>query len=368
MIETLQKLLQLAPVMGQFHPLWSLCLPPEVEISASAKVVAEKLDSLERHPEQPILITEYAPAFADRFLTHHLPDCPPMTLVNNGLTTRAATNHHLLTQKDIGQRLVNDAIKHGYDTVILMLVDGLSYEDTRHWPYHSTPCLIVGPSITFARTERGDIVPDVGFPAIVGKFSIARQLAQAGLPYSRGFSYWEREQNDVSSFLFSGMPLEKVVGINQALDYLGELNLQSTYIQIVREGTDGLAHSRREVTQREVESTVDAVLDDFTYLISLVAESGLKGAVYLVSDHGILWKQQHTFERIPSENSAHVRYSWEKPTDSSCTYTVQTSNGPCYLYHYPYNGRQLRANDSGTHGGLSYWESIVPFVHVEVNL
>jgi len=367
MIEPLQKLLQLAPVMGQFHPLWSLCLPAEVEISASAKAVAEKLDSLERHPERPILITEYAPIFADRFLTHHLPDSPSASLVNNGLKTRVAASHHLLTQKDIGQRLVNDTVVRGYETIILMLVDGLSYEDTRHWPYHSTPCLITGPSITFARTEEGDIVPDVGFPAIVGKVSIARQLAQAGLPFSRGFSYWDREQNDVSSFLFSGMPLEKVEGISQALNYLKELNLRSTYIQIVREGTDGLAHSRREVTQHEVESTVNAVLDDFTYLINLVAETGLKGAVYLVSDHGILWKQQHTFERIPKENSAHVRYSWEPPTDLSRVFTAQTSNGPCYLNYYPYISRHLRTNDSGTHGGLSYWESIVPFVHVEVN-
>ena len=39
-----------------------------------------------------------------------------------------------------------------------------------------------------------------------------------------------------------------------------------------------------------------------------------------------------------------------------------------YLYHYPYLGSRIRANDSGVHGGLSYWESIVPFVRAEVNL
>lgn len=368
MIESLQKLLDVAPVMGHFHPLWSLCLPANVKIATSAQAVAEALDGLESHLEQPLFITEYAPAMADRFLTHHMPDCPPPELVNHALPIRLPDNHNLFTKDKIAQQIVNDTVKQGYETVILMLVDGLSYEDTRDWPFHSTPCLINGPSVTFAKTSNEKIMPDIGFPAIVGSYSIARKLAQAGIPHSRGYSYWDREQNDVSAFLFSGMPLTRVKGVSEALSLLKEINLRGMYIQVVREGTDGLAHSRREVTAGEVKSTVNAVLSDFRQLTSLVAASGHKGAVYLVSDHGVLWKHEHSFERLTRENSAHVRYSWERPFDPTCASVFQTSNGPCYLYHYPYSGRQLRANDSGTHGGLSYWESIVPFVHVEVNL
>ncbi|MCZ7667409.1 MAG: PglZ domain-containing protein [Chloroflexi bacterium] len=354
--------------MGQFHPLWSLCLPANVEIAISAQSVAERLDSLERHLELPLLITEYAPAFADRFLTHHLPECPPVELVNHALSTGNNASHNLFTHKEIGQHIINDAIKQSYETVILMLVDGLSYEDVQHWPYHPTPCLIDGPSITFSRTGGGAIMPDIGFPAIIGEFSVARRLAQVGIPHSRGYSYWEREQNDVSAFLFSGMPLMRVRSISQAIDLLQEIDLQGMYVQVVREGTDGMAHSRREVTTLEVQATVQAILDDFRHLINMVTESDRKGAVYLVSDHGILWKHQHLFEKLAEENSAHVRYTWERPFNLTYTSRFQTSNGPCYLYHYPYNGRQLRANDSGTHGGLSYWESIVPFIHVEVNV
>jgi hypothetical protein len=367
MIESLLKQLEIAPVMGHFHPLWPLCLPANVEITPSALMVAERLDNLESHPERPILITEYAPAFADRFLTCHLSECPPPDLINQALPTRITTNHRLLTHKEIGQRIIDDTRRQSYETVILMLVDGLSYEDTRHWLQHPIPCLIAGPSITFARVN-GEILPDVGFPAIVGDFSIARRLAQVGIPHSRGYSYWERGQNDVSAFLFSGMPLTKVGGISDALATLKEIDLQGLYVQLVREGTDGLAHSRREVTPLEIEATVDAILADFRQLIDLLVESKRKSAIYLVSDHGVLWKQQHTLERLPAENSDHVRYTWERPFDPSYTTPFQTRNGPCYLYHYPYIGRQLRANDSGTHGGLSYWESIVPFVHVEVNV
>lgn len=367
MIDFLLKQLNIAPVMGQFHPLWLLCLPPDVMIARSAKKVAEQLDAHDRHEERPILITQYAPAFAERFLTYHLPDCPPAELVNRVLPLRINTEHQFLTHKAIGQRIVRDTRQRAYETVILLLVDGLSYDDTRHWPHPVTACLIDAPTITFARTNNGAIVPDVGFPAIVGKLSIARHLTQVGLPHSRGYSYWEREQNDVSSFLFSGMPLQRVQGINEAISLLRQTNLRGTYVQIVREGTDGLAHRRREVTFTEVGATVDAILDDLQELVSLLAENGRPAAVYLVADHGILWKHQHAFQRLPSENSAHARYSWERPFDTSYASQLTTSNGSCYLYHYPYTGRQIPTNDSGTHGGLSYWESIVPFVHVEVN-
>jgi hypothetical protein len=367
MIDSLLKQLDIAPVMGHFHALWPLCLPANVEIAASAQTIAERLDSLERHLERPILINQYAPAFADRFLTRHLPECPPAELINRALPMRVAANH-LLTQREIGRRIIDDTRKQGYETVILLLVDGLSYEDARHWPYHPIPCLIAGPSITYARTANDAILPDIGFPAIVGDFSIARQLAQIGIPHSRGYSYWERGQNDVSAFLFSGMPLTKVGGIREALAKLQEINLQGMYVQLMREGTDGLAHSRREVTSLEIQATVTAILDDFRQLIVLLAESERKGAVYLVADHGVLWKDQHALERLSGENSNHVRYTWERPLNLSNATPFQTSNGPCYLYHYPYTGRQLRTNDSGTHGGLSYWESIVPFVHVEVNV
>jgi len=368
MIEPLRKQLNIAPVMGQFHPLWSLCLSPDVIIARSAKKVAEQLDGRERHEERPILITEYDPAFADRFLSHHLPDCPPANLINRMLPLRVNARKPLLTHKEIGKRIISDTQRQGYETVVLLLVDGLCYDDARYWPHPVMPCLITGPSITYSQTNQQEIVPDVGFPAIVGQLSIARQLARVGLSHSRGYSYWEREQNDVSEFLFSGMPLQRVTGINQALTLLRTINLQGLYIQIVREGTDGLAHRRREVKASEVEATIKAILEDFQQLVGLVAENGRRAAVYLVSDHGILWKYQHAFVRLPDENSTHARYTWERPFDSSCATPIPTGNGACYLYHYPFIGRQIPANDSGTHGGLSYWESIVPFVHVEVNV
>ena len=368
MIESLQRSLEIAPVMGNFHPLLPLCLTPDVETAASARAVAEELDDLARHSKRPILITEYDPRYADRFLVEQLPNCPPGELVNQMLPYRLMDARRLLTHKQIAQRIVTDTLKNRYEIVAFMLVDGLSYEDTKDWAERPSPCFIDGPSITYAKNAQGHVLPDVGFPGIVGQPPLARQLMDVGLPHSRGYSYWDRARNDVSAVLFEGMPLTKVSSITEALQTLAESRLAGLYLQIVREGTDGMAHRRREVTTREIRATIEAIHEDFRRLIRLVADSGDRGAVYLTADHGILWKNQHQFTLLSDQHAAHTRYTRERPSSSQHASPFPTHNGDYYLYWYPYIGRNIRANDSGIHGGLSYWESIVPFVHVEVNI
>ncbi len=367
MIKSLQRSLEIAPVMGSFHPLLPLCLMPDVEVVTTAQEVAEQLDDLARHSKRPILITEYDPRYADRFLVEHLPDCPSGEIVNQMLPYRLADARRSLTHKQVAHRIAADTQKNRYEIVALMLVDGLSYEDTRGWEERPFPCFIDGPSITYAKNAQGNILPDVGFPGIIGQPSLARQLMDIGFPHSRGYSYWDRTNNDVSARLFEGMPLVKVSGISEALHILEGNDLAGLYIQLVREGTDGMAHRRREVTDREIKATVEAVHDDFRQLVRLVADGGVKGAIYLTSDHGILWKNQHQFTLLPDQHTTHTRYTRERPSSPQHISPFPTQDGDYYLYQYPYIGRNIRANDSGVHGGLSYWESIVPFVHVEVN-
>lgn len=367
MIESLQKSLEVAPVMGNFHPLLPLALMPDVEVIATAREAAEQLDCIKRHSNRPILITEYDPRYADRFLVEHRPDCPSADAINEMLPYRLADARRLLTHKQVAQRIVTDTLKNGYEVVALMLVDGLSYDDTRGWGERPLPTFINAPSITYSKTPSGRILSDVGFPAIVGQPPLARRLMGSGIAHSRGYSYWDRANNDVSAVLFDGMPLTKVNGMAETLQILEGIELAGLYLQIVREGTDGIAHRRREVTDREVRATVEAVHNDFRQLVRLVADSGVKGAVYLTSDHGILWKNQHQFTQLPDQQATNTRYTRELPLSPQHLSPFSTENGDYHLYHYPYIGRKFRTNDSGVHGGLSYWESIVPFVHVEVN-
>ncbi len=364
-IVQLEKALQLAPVMGQFHPLVPLCLPPQVRIMADSWNVLEELDALELHPEYPLMLTKFEAKFSHRFLGYDHLTCPSAKVINLALPHRFnEARQWLLTHHKIADRIVTDIKANHYQTVILLLVDGLSYADVQDWSEAIEPCLIDGPSITFSRTTAGEIDSQVGFPAIIGTPPLARRLANFGLKRARGYSYWERAQNEVSATLFEGMSLDKVSSIQEAMEQMFDLDLKGMYIQLVREGLDGLAHSRREVRSPEIKAAVAEIHRDVQLLIEMLVQKNLLGVVYLMADHGILWKEQHEWKELKDGNRQHTRYGIDRENLEQTT-TIRTDKQLFYLCHYPYLDRQPRANDSGIHGGLSYQESIVPFVRAE---
>ncbi|MBP8947515.1 MAG: hypothetical protein KBG73_01660 [Candidatus Promineofilum sp.] len=367
MIDELLRLLAVAPVMGHVHPLWPLCLPPETEVVADARRVALEMDAVAPHPARPVLITELNHAYADRFLTVALDAPPPAEIVNDGLPRGLAAARSLLTHRRVAERITADVQARRYRCVILLLVDGLSYDDVRLWPEAPEPVFVDGPSITFARGADGGVLRDVGFPAIIGNPPLARHLGELGLARARGYSYWSRESNDVAAIMFDGMPLRRVGGLAEALALLGDEPLDGLYAQLVRIGTDGLAHGRREVSRAEVAATVAAVHADLRALAELLDRQKIAGAVYLTSDHGMLWRREHTLQ-LASYPSNHPRYAaGALPPDAPAT-PMTAAGQTLSLFHYPYLGLKLRVNDSGVHGGLSYWESLVPLVRIEVNV
>jgi hypothetical protein len=368
MIDDLLRQLAIAPVMGKFHPLLPLCLPANTEVQLDARRVAIEMDDRAASEVRPILITNLDLAYANRFITATLTSLPDVGLLNRGLPGRLEAARSLLTNRHIADRIVEDTIGRDYRVVILMLVDGLSYEDVRHWPEEVEPTFIDGPSITFSRTTGGDINREVGFPAIVGIPPLAQRLLQVGLKRARGYSYWDRESNDVAAIMFEGMPLQRVGGVDEALGLLVKESLDGLYVQLVRVGTDGLAHGRREVGIREVGATVEAVRQDLLHLVDILRQAELRGAVYLTADHGMLWKNHHSLIESEDYRSPHPRYTAGTFSDDAPVSRLETQGGVFSLYHYPYLGTAIRANNSGVHGGLSYWESIVPFIRIEVNV
>lgn len=367
-LELLEHLLDCAPVMGRFHPLVPLCLSRPVDVIQDASVFAEEVDALSPHSERPVLITEPSPEYQDRFHSFEILQCPAPCEVNRTLHKQLDyARKHLLTHRQIADRIVTDVEARCYEVVALLLVDGLSYDDAKNWTEHPEPCFVDGPSITYGLSSEKTILADVGFPGIVGTPPLSRRLIDSGIAHSYGYSYWDRERNQVSAWLFQGIPLARVTGMAEALGKLSALQLRSTYVQLVREGLDGLAHRRREVSPDEVRAATESIHNDYRQLVAQLRTSGLKGAAYLVADHGILWKNQHRLKRVDSASSGHPRYSTVCPL-SNVTTPFHTTGGNFHLCNYPYLGANIRSNDSGVHGGLSYWESIVPFVRVEVNV
>jgi len=364
----LARLLMQAPVMGPLHPLQALCLPPETEVLADAAALAEELDDLAHHAVRPIWLTDVQPRMADRFLQADASTPPPLDVVNRALPGRLDyVRRRWLTHRTVADRIVADAAQRCYRTVALLLVDGLGYADVADWPEPVQPCLVDGPSITYYQEREGRrILPEVGFPGIIGAPRLARRLIEVGLLHSRGFSYWSRETNAVSEYLFEGVPLTRVARFSEAVAALRSANLECTYVQVVREGLDGLAHARREVTPGEVRQAVQAIRADALALLDVLREGPRPAALYLTADHGILWKAEHTFEMLETNDRVHPRYGTHLPAGTEHATRFTFGERTFYVYHWPYLGAAIRRNDSGVHGGLSVQESIVPFIRWEI--
>lgn len=366
----IRDLLMRGPVMGSLHPLWALCLPSETIVEDNAARVAERLDNLDPHSVHPIWITDVEMDLAPRFFRADADTVPSAEIVNHVLPHRVDhARSHLLTHRRVANRIVEDVRMNRYQSVIFLLVDGLSYWDVLDWPEVVEPCFIDGPSITFYEDKSTkQPLKDVGFPAIVGNPGLARRLSDLGLQYSRGFSYWSRESNVVSDYLFQGVPLTRVTNFQEVLARLHDKDVSQTYIQIVREGLDGLAHHRRELTAAEIKETVRAIRQDALALAEILHDQGRSAALFLTSDHGILWKTDHPFTLLKTGDRVHPRYGTFPPATSDATTAFVLDEQEFYVYHWPYLGSNIRWNDSGVHGGLSAHESIVPFIRWEFHL
>jgi len=194
----------------------------------------------------------------------------------------------LLRQSHIGAEIEYSA--SGNHIVVLLVFDGLAYEDVIGWQYpaewQSTrrPCIVDGVTLT-----------QLAMPRVIGSPPVAHRLFSKGFKQHLGFTYWERESNALTDMLFaefSKTQLARVREFDQILDYLADWNFNApTYVQIVRDGLDQFVHSYRERPDignflRELERSISRLLD-------LLATFQRKVRVYITADHGILWYQQH---------------------------------------------------------------------------
>src|SRR5690606_26178513 len=121
-----------------------------------------------------------------------------------------------------------------------------------------------------------------------------------------------------------------------------------SYVQIVREGLDGLAHSKRELRATEVKSAIAALEHDIERLQEAIKRKSDYAVIYITSDHGILWKNEHDWE-VLGVPSSKPRYSTTRPDEILLEHVVRLENDGVsfYVFTYPYLGTKIRSNDSG---------------------
>ena len=260
------------------------------------------------------------------------------------------------TQSDIAAHIEEDL---DVDVIVLLLIDGLSYTD---WmDYHGVQsCLVEGPTIT-----------PVGFRNVVGKPSIARRLFEKGFRKRMGFSHWDRS-NTLTDVFFHGfdpaMQMFRVNEFKEVLLALEKIPKEQTYIQILVNGLDAISHRHRG--RPPVEAIARHLYEDVLLaLVERLQELGATALVYATADHGILWKPEPEIdeelivvrdERVNSHRYAKGAFLVPHSRQFSCYGTNYT------VLAYPYLFRPLTRLEWGTHGGISFQESVVPFVKLEV--
>jgi len=271
-------------------------------------------------------------------------------------------SRELIAQSELKNH-IQDTIT-GERLVVLVIVDGLSYEALRTTDLNPRPVIVDGISTTepgFRRIIYGDPdTPDV---------SVAAELMNKKKFYnSIGFTYWERGQESLSTELHAGMgdSIHRISDFEEAVTTLRDKTplREKTYVQITRMGLDQDSHNRKEDPPRD--AVVESLLDDLRQLLETVSALAERFRVFVTADHGILWR-----ENLPSEPSIvcdeyhpHARFIEGRANVPEGRVVVGAKDSVTIGLAYPHLTRELENTEWGVHGGFSYDESVVPLVEL----
>jgi hypothetical protein len=261
----------------------------------------------------------------------------------------------MVTQDQVHEQLLLHADK---DVLVFIIVDGLSFKDCRARS-GVQPCLVPGVTKTLE-----------GYRRVVGQPTLGRRLERRGFLSLLGFTYWERDDDpmitDEIFVPFSETHMNKVREFRNIIEVLEGHPLRRTYVQVVLQGLDYLSH--RASDEPMVEAHVGRLFDRIEAIADILRRRGRTAAICMTADHGILWRQEHQLEKITDAawtvgdgarylNGKLLRSYARNDNYAGRQYT---------LLKYPYIFRNLGPTEWGVHGGISYEESVVPFVLLEV--
>lgn len=353
------------PVIAEIHPVSVCYLPDDVVVIETTKELFAQIDMPSSMLPTKMLIVHSDDTHTERFprvvCGHN-----PFTLKLNDiiLDQYDCIARRMLRQSQIAERITND-IRSSQETevVILFLVDGLSYYrltqyiDIEKSRVDVQPCLVDVPTFT-----------SLAFPNIVNDPPLALRLFDMGYQNRLGISYWTRNDNDLTNSLFRTIPQVEKIGDFQHIlavmqSFLAAHREQRVYIQILRTGLDGYVHHQKR--QPPIDVIVRQIYQEFESLAELCASLNLITRLYLTSDHGILWRGE--FDEVVIGNApgkASTRWcTWKElyqQNESGKRFVINQQE--YYCLGFPKLRRPLHIDEQGVHGGISFQESIVPFV------
>jgi hypothetical protein len=155
--------------------------------------------------------------------------------------------------------------------------------------------------------------------------------------------------------------------IEQLSSALPQLHHKRIYVQIVRVGLDASAHHQRELPP--VEGILGNILSGIQALTHVLEQQNRPAMLYITSDHGILWRDEFVPDVIgEAQGNARMAYWRDLGNQRETGLRFEVQGDVYYALPYPLIRRRLRSDEAGIHGGVSFQESIVPFLSIEVNV
>jgi len=349
-------MLRLIPVMAELDYSSLAFLPEEVKIFENPLEMIAELDSPELQDVKPMLVTKIEPSLQHRLPSVRCNHNPFTTKLNKFILKKYEfIKSHMCCQSMISSEIIRGL---NTDAVALMLIDGLGWADLQNmgidYDYNLTPVLVDGVSIT-----------EHGMKRIIGNPPLVQRIFDLGVRKLLGFSYWKRDEEPLTDYIFRGFgdAVYKVKSFEEVINVLENSDLKNCFVQIVRAGLDNFAHHQRE--RPNINSAIEDILDDFKKLINIFKKKRISAQIHLTSDHGILWAHKHSLQTYEFSGAEHPRY-YEYLKSSEHTLNVDFEGKEFSLLEYPYLRRKLKSNEWGVHGGLSFEESIVPWISVRV--
>ena len=381
-LEEIHSLAEKSPLILDIDPLSILYLPSDIIVLEDEEKLLKMVDSPEITLPSKIIIRDVKiqkyPKLRYRlpyFKVIHDPLGPDL---NKIIIKKFTELKRLLKlQSNVKDNITKEVRVTNPQIVILYIVDGLSYHDfktygninfLKKWKYTVDPLLVDCPTLT-----------QWGMKNIIGIGARALPILLHELGYKTkiGFTYWEKEKNQLTKDLFIGFNSENIytfVQFSELEKTLTEIikNTSNTrrrvYIQIIRSGFDELAHHVKINIERD--KIMEVILKEFAEIIKLIENFELSANIYLTADHGILWKENLKDAIVLNIGSGNEnpRYLRSYPIVlENCEYvSFFMENGEIFCLGYPYLKRPLKPLENGTHGGISYQESIVPFISVYI--
>lgn len=350
-IKTFLNILQQTPVILKGNEVPIIYLDDNTKIMRNLELFNEMIDNPEPIEEKPVVILDKINKNPWKFPVIEISE----DVFNENLNFLICEKYNSIEKKIFSQKEIAKYITSNidYDVIITIIVDGLSYLDASYID-GVRACFVNGPTLT-----------KIGMRNIINDPPIALRLFDLGFKKRIGFSYWNRDEilTNIIFHSFTQSQMKKVREFKEILSKLESMTLENSYVQIVVEGCDQVCHRNRD--RPLVKEIVNRLFNNWIVNLSrIIIKKNISAIIYLMADHGIWWNQntsdKKNYKIISHPQATSKRYiSGNVIGEHFITISCYGNNYSVLKYPYIFNDYAI--NEWGTHGGISIYESFVPF-------